>query len=197
MDLSKLPKLSDSSQSQPPPPPMAETAPMAETTSQEVRPAARYRPAPSSGVSGDVWFNVVVGMILLFLGRNFLFWAMATLTGQPFHTHVNWTDGPNNGQEVSYFDLQGFTALTETGMFLFGVAILFEAAVVALEQIKPSGPARALVMLALGLTVLCTLFNLFVSIRLMSVGVVPLMSGLAVAFGGYMIVSIRGVLQNS
>jgi hypothetical protein len=194
MDLSKLPKLSDSSQSQPPPAPMAEAAP------QETPQAARYRPARSNGVSADIWFNVVVGIILLFLGRSFFSWSIATLTGHPFHTGWTWpADSPKAGQEVSYYELDGYTAFTDTGMFLFGLAILFEAAVVVLAQIRPSGPTRALIYLALGLTVLCTLFNLLVSIKLMTLSppIVPLMSGLAVAFGGYMIVSIRGVLQNS
>jgi hypothetical protein len=191
MDLSKLPKLSDSSQAPQP------AAPAPDPATSESRPVdyGGYRPAAPSGIGADIWFNVIVAIILLFLGRSFFSWSVAKMTGQTFHTNVNWTEGPNAGSEVAYFDLQGFTAWTDAGMFLFGLAVLFEAMVVSIAQLKPSGPARALVYFALLLTVLCTAINLFVSIKLMSTGILPLMSGLAVAFGGYMIVSIRGVLQ--
>src|SRR4051812_43983720 len=105
MDLSKLPKLSDSSQSAPPqsspshsPPP---SAPAPEAQPAPVRYASPT--TPSAGVSADIWFNVVVAIILMFLGRAFLFWALATLTHQPYHTNVNWMEGPKAGEEVSYF----------------------------------------------------------------------------------------------
>ncbi len=120
MDLSKLPKLSDSSQAPQPPPQVPEQA---APESHPVGYGGYQRPPASIGA--DIWFNVIVAIILLFLGRSFFSWSVAKMTGQTFHTNVTWTEGANAGNEVAYFDLQGLTAWTDTGMFLFGLAVLF------------------------------------------------------------------------
>src|SRR5580704_12732571 len=116
MDLSKLPKLSNTQE-----PPATPTEPAIDTPAA-ARPVADYRaPLPEPGIAGDVWFNAVVGLVLIGLGFTFARCLLAKLTGQPFHTGVNWMAGPNAGSEVSYFDLEGFTAWTDAGVFLFGL----------------------------------------------------------------------------
>jgi len=129
----------------------------------------------------ELWFNTVVGLLLLYMGWRFALWALATVTGQPFHTAVTFTD---TGLEVPYFQLQGYSAWTEAGMFLFGLTVLFEVAVMAMRPIK------ALVLVALFLCVISTAWNLVVCAMLMRAGMLPLMSGLAVAFGGWIVANL-------
>ncbi len=192
MDLSKLPRLSDSASQTPPPPPQSEVPPAPPQPVTYSQPGTYHQP---HGISPDIWFNTVVGIILLFVGRSFASWLIATLTGQTFHTGVEWTQASGNSGEVPYFQLQGYTAWTDAGLFIFGVVVLLEALCLALYQTRPAGPSRALVLAALALTVLCTALNLVLCIVLMSHGVFPLFSALAVAFGGYIISTLRFILR--
>lgn len=183
MDLSKLPKLSNT----PTPPPAAATE--AQSAPAPIAPEQRVAPAiADGGIGGVVWFNVVIAILLLFLGRDFARYGFARLRGQPYHTGVTWQVGDKAGTEVDYPDLQPYVMLTDAGLLFFGLAVLVEAALLAKFQLGRGVP-RAVVMAAIALTAASTAFNLYVSARLMMDGTLPLFSGLAVAFGGYMIAS--------
>ena len=184
MDLSKLPRLSETDKHTPTPSPQTnEPAPV---QAEYRRPVEYAGPTIAErGPGGQVWISLVVGLLLIMFGWNFARFLIAKLTGQTFHTNVNWTSGPLAGQEVSYLELQGYTAYSEAGMFLFGVALVLEAIMLALVR-DNNGKSRALVGAALCVTVLATALNIVVCVLLLNSGILPLMSGLAVAFGGYM-----------
>lgn len=183
MDLSKLPKLS-----QTPPPP---ESPDIEQTSPAQNPAAAprferdYEMIPRTpGLGFEVWLSAAIGIILMLVGRSFLFVAVATLSGETYHTGVNWIAGPNQGQEVGYYELQGYSGWTDTAIFLFGLAMVFEAVALAVAFGRGS-PRRGVIWLALFVAILATAFNLGVAVMLLSTDLLPLISLLCVAFGVY------------
>jgi hypothetical protein len=186
MDLSKLPRMSETSKHAPPgqAPDQAEPQ-LGAATPQPAPVDYRSYDAARPGVGAEVWLSLIIGLILIMVGWRFARWAAATMTGQPFHTNVNWMAGPKAGQEVSYYELEGFTAWTETALFLFGVALVLEAAMLAVVYSRLGGKV-ALTAIALLVTVLATALNLVVAIKLLGIGIMPLMSVLAVGFGGYM-----------
>ncbi len=49
--------------------------------------------------------------------------------------------------------------------------------------------AKAVIAAALAMTICATLFNFYAAVVLLSSGTVPVLSGLAVAFGGYIAMS--------
>jgi hypothetical protein len=175
MDLSKLPKLSET-----PKPPPSEPTP--------TRPAADDRADIASveaGVGGMVWVSLILGALCMMLGRRFPAYVFARLSSREYHTQVNWIAGPRAGQEVGYWELQGSTALTETSIFLFGLALVLEA--IALWVISSRmGGKKFILTISLLVVVIATAFNLFTAVRVMGDGAVPIMSGIAAALGGYM-----------
>jgi hypothetical protein len=193
MDISKLPRMSESGKHAPPPPDEADTRP-GEASPQRTPSDYRSYDAARPGVGAEVWLSLIIGLILIMVGWRFARWALATMTGQPFHTNTTWTSGPKAGQEVSYFELEGFTAWTETALFLFGLALVLEAAMLAVVYSRMGGKV-ALTAVAQLVTVLATGLNLLVAIKLLGIGIMPLMSALAVAFGGYMAVYEWKLLQ--
>lgn len=182
MDMSKLPRLSDTQREH-------KAHASASGAASDPPPQRQYVPATpppefDRSVGPEVWMSVIFGLIFLFMGWNFARYAIATLTGQPFHTNVTWSMGPRAGQEVEYFELQGGVAYTQAGMFLFGLALLLEAVAMLIAH-RGLPFKRGLVAFALLVTLLATAFNLFVAIKIFGMGMFPLMSALAVAFGGY------------
>jgi hypothetical protein len=177
MDYSKLPKLSQT----PAPPATEEQTPPAAAISD-------YRSArdEETGMGAEIWLSAIIGLVMLMLGWTFARYLGATLTGQPFHTNVTWTtDDERAGKEVGYFELTGYTAWTDAGTFLFGVALLLEAAALAVAH-RPSAPRKPLIGFALLVCILATTLNLLVAGLLLSHGLMPIISILIVAFGGYM-----------
>ena len=173
MDFSKLPKLSDTPSH----------------TANDAQPVVDYSPQlhRPGRFSGDIWISLIMGIFFIYLGENFGRFAMATIVHQPFHTNVNWTSGPNEGAEVPYLELEGFTAWSEMGMFLFGLTLLFEALAKTLIAIRSSNVSRLALMLAILLTLLAVVLNIIVCCKMFSIGITPLISVLAVAFGGWIL----------
>src|SRR3954463_11785984 len=102
MDLSKLPRLSNTGT--PPPPDVTEQlagAPRA------VLPAVERDPDAFVGTGADMWLSGAVGVLFLLLGLSFGKSLVARLTGGTYHTGVNWVAGPKAGQEVTYPELEG------------------------------------------------------------------------------------------
>ena len=196
MDMSKLPRLSQTNKddaptpvpggtSPPPTPDPNRNVPDYEPRDRDAydRRAAGYDPGFSIGA--EVWISVLLGIVYMFIGLNFARYMAANLTGGTYHTNVNWTAGEKAGQEVAYYDLQGGTAHTDSAMFLFGLALLLEA--IAMLIAHTGAPGKKLfVGFALFVTLLATAYNLFVIVKLFGMGITPLMSVIAVAIGGYM-----------
>jgi zinc-ribbon domain len=147
-----------------------------------------------AGVGAEVWLSAIIGFVLMLLGRSFGGYLLAKATGQPHHTNVPWTDGPNAGQEVAYWQLDGFTALNDSAIWLFGVAMVLEAIVLAAVNTRFKAKV-GLLRFALFVTLLATAYNLFVAVKLLGAGVLPLLSLLAVGFGGYIAVFEWRLLQ--
>jgi hypothetical protein len=179
MDMSKLPRMSNTPA--PPPPEQQDDSPAPAPKKPNVPDYSQ--PEGARPISGLVWFNACVALLLIFMGRAFPSYAYSKMTGQPFHTGVTWQAGERVGTEVDYFDLQGHTAIADVGIFFFGVVILLEAAV--LIFLARGNAARALLRFTFVLTVLVTAWNFFVMVRLFQFGVLPALTLLAVAYGGY------------
>lgn len=166
MDLSKLPKLSNT----PPPPPPS--------------PPLDYAPRVSAGSGAEIWISSIVGIVLLLLGRSFAAWAFTTLTGGTYQTGLNWVTGPLAGQPVRYWELAGGIAWTDSGIFLLGLALILEAIVILAATSARRNPV-ALILFALVLTIAATVYNGVVAGILLTMDILPLLSILAFGFGGY------------
>lgn len=175
MDLSKLPKLSQTSSASPP--------------AQPAQPAPNPINYPSAGaprsgsVAAEVWFSFALGLLFVYLGESFAHFLLATLTGQTFHTDVNWTTGPLAGQEVAYFQLSGYTAWTDASLFLIGLALIADGGMLLLSQ-----RFRWMIWLAILITALAVMMNLITAGLTFSAGIMPLFSALAIVIGGYMLI---------
>lgn len=191
MDLSKLPKLSET----PKPADNSEPMPGLGASGGQLNyrnPGTREPDVPISG--GEIWFASIVGLIFIFLSRNFPSWLFCKLTGNIFSTGVNWVAGAKAGQPVAYWELQGHTALSDMSIFLFGLAVIIEA-LMYFVWLKSPVRLKGIAWMALAVTVLATGFNLITSVVLLSEGIMPLMSMLAAAFGGWMFVQQLGLLS--
>jgi hypothetical protein len=189
MDLSKLPKLSDTRAAGGPVPGEPDR-PMDPTPVEPLPAPVAYRhPATVGppGIGADIWISTIVGLLFLSLGFTFARFLGAKLAGHPFHTNINWQTGPLTGQEVAYFDLEGYTAWMEMGVFLFGVTLLVEAVSKTAIALRPGIVTRTLLMLAMALTAVTIGLNLYACMLLQKIGLTPIMSGLAVAFGGWVL----------
>lgn len=198
MDISKLPRMSDTASQQrelgeQPQPPNADAL-----NPQQPPTAMRAAPAPEQPVSlgggAEVWLSAILGFVFLLLGRSFGAYLLARMTGQVYHTGVNWTAGPLEGQEVAYPDLQGFVMLNDSAMFVFGLTLLMEAAVIAVVGTR-FRYVRPLVQLALAVAAVATAYNAYACARLLGANVMPIFSLLAVAFGGYIAFYLWNVLK--
>ena len=186
MDISKLPKLSET-----PRPPSDEpgTWPRIDDV------LAGSRAESVAGIGAEVWLSAVVGVVFLLVGRRFAAYALSLLAHAPFHTNVNWLSGPKAGQEVAYRELEGFVFYNESAMFLFGLALLLEALMLAVIHARLAF-SRPVIALALLIAIIATGYNLVVALMLFSTGVLPLFSLLAIAFGGYIVMHEWRLLQS-
>src|SRR4051812_534805 len=103
MDMSKLPRMS---QSPAPPPEATPASPAAESSATPVQYASPDNQL-ADGVGAEVWISAALGVIFLLVGRTFAAYCIAKLTGQAFHTNVVWQAGAKAGQEVEYPELEG------------------------------------------------------------------------------------------
>ena len=185
MDVSKLPKLSDTKGA------TADERPSPAPAEQASGAVPHWEPVPRpAGVGVDVWISTIVGLLCLSIGLPFAKFCVAKLTHQPFPTGYTWPDDDPKGragQEVAYFDLESHTAWGDMGVFLFGLTLLFEAASKTAVVLRPGSVSRGLLVLAVGLTVVTVGLNLYACILLQSVQITPVMSGLAVALGGWVL----------
>jgi hypothetical protein len=162
MDTSKLPKLSNS----PAPPQPAMPVEYA---------SRRTSPLAMSEVAFDLFFLAVLGLILMMLGSPFGGWLMAKARGQTYPTGVNWTAGPQAGQPVELFELEGATGWQYAGEWIGGVALLLAAVVLAagvLMKLKRNGVLTT----AAALTVVAVIANGLAAGAVFQAGIQPLLS---------------------
>jgi hypothetical protein len=184
MDLSKLPKMSQTAQAE-----RERAAGEAQRAGDPPAAAgatARERAVPGYAdepvVGAEVWISAVLGLVFVVMGWNFARYLIARGTGQAFHTGVEWSAGtPKAGQEVGYFELQGYTAWTDASMFVFGLAMLADGALLLASR------RASVVWAGFALTVLAVAMNLVTAGLAFSAGIMPLFSIVAVAIGGYML----------
>jgi hypothetical protein len=183
VDLSKLPRLSGSEL--PPEPP---SAPGPSQPAVEPKNVAAFPPpiinAYRPGIGPEVWIGVAVGLLLIAISRHFPAYLIDQMTGRPYHTGITFV---SDGSEVPYPQVEGFAMLSDAAVFSFGAALVAEALLLLLAVMAGGIVMRGAMILAICLTLAATLFNLFVSIKLLQADVMPQLSGLAVAFGGYMV----------
>ncbi len=155
MDLSKLPKLSDTPKPPAPNPPESKPPP----------------PEPTS-VGAEAWFSIAIGLFLLYMYPRFLQWVFHRLFGTAFNPFKN-----SSGEIVPYSQVPEFWM--DLGPVLFGIVLILEGLVMAFVR-RP-----ALVAITLALTAIATLYNLiYVIVSFGTYGVAPI-SFLAAVFGIY------------
>jgi hypothetical protein len=158
MDLSKLPKLSET----PKPPP----------GQQEPPPADNPPPPDPVSVGMEAWISIAVGAFLLLMYPRFLQWLFHRIFGTHFNPFVD-----SAGNVVPYSQVPEFWG--DLGPVLFGVVLILEGLVMAFIR-RP-----ALVMIVLALTAIATFYNLvYLVMSYGHYGLAPI-SFLAVAFGFY------------
>jgi hypothetical protein len=143
------------------------------------------------GIGAEIWISVIVGLILMFFGMNFARWGIATLSGHTYDTGMTWgapvPGDPNphaEGSPIGYWEISGSAALQDCAIFLFGFAMILEAVVLWAVHSRVRAK-RPLLAFALAITLVATLLNVIVSGKLFMIGVLPFLSLLAIAFGGY------------
>ena len=169
MDLSKLPKLSDTKGAegeQPAVPPVVTPAPSTPVAPLPVRPAPL-------GIA-ETWLSVGVGAFILLFWPRFLEWASSRV----FHTHFDEFQSPDTGATVPYQTLPEFWS--DLGPTLLGIVLIVDG--LLLFTRRPT-----LILVALVLTAVSTLFNLcWVIYSFGTYGLAPV-SALGVIFGGFIL----------
>jgi hypothetical protein len=187
MDLSKLPRLS---KTETPPPPSAPD-PQPETVIPHVVPAARPADTDAVGIGAEVWFMTIIGVVLILFGHSFISYEISRLTRTPYHTRTNWLSGPKEGEEVAYPELTDMTGIaggafwTDSSVCFLGIAMILDGVARGLASLRVRG-GRGLLRITLGITVFVVLYNFYVCAKIFSGGALPIISALAIAFGGYL-----------
>jgi hypothetical protein len=167
MDLSKLPKLSQT-------PKQADNAEPVSPEPEE--PVVGYRSrrddSDSSGDRADGYIALVVGAFLLFFFPRFLQWLSHRLFGSHFNPFID-----PQGKVVPYTTVPEFWM--DLGPVLFGLALVVEGLVVMVRPVRP------LLWLVLGFTGVATAYNvIYFIVSYPRYGFAPI-SFLAGAFGIY------------
>jgi hypothetical protein len=179
MDLSKLPKFSQTKSGDAPqplmdpsaPPPDADRAPVPEYE----RAAVERERGPSYSEPGgpEAWISFAMAALLLLLNPHLTQYLLSPST---FDTKV-----------ARSFDAAGNPIpYTKTVFFWSDLAITSFAVVMALDAlVLLMGRSRTLVAIAFGVTLLAILGNLLYLLMTFNTYGLPIMSAIAVAYGGY------------
>jgi hypothetical protein len=162
MDISKLPKLS---QSEAPPP-----EPVTPVANQQIT-CAPARPEGNS--LAEAWVSIAIGVILLLCFPRLLQFVSSKI----LHTSFGYTFTDTNGSSITY---------GQTVFFWSDVATTAFAVVLIVDGILMVRARRPAVLLAVfALTALTTLANVvYIATTYQNYGL-PIVSALAVVFGGY------------
>jgi xanthosine utilization system XapX-like protein len=142
----------------------------------------------SLGIGPEVWVSAILGIIFMLMGLQFARYGLATLRGEVFDT--TWLRG---NQPVLYWDLPGGTAWSDSALFAFGAAMVVASlAMLLVWWLRQTWPAWTI---ALPLTAVGSLYNVFVSVKLLELSITPTISLLAVLFGGVAIFYQVGIAR--
>ncbi len=132
-----------------------------------------------------IWLNACLAVLLLFLGRSFGQYLLASATGREFHTHAEWATPDKAGTEVGYFDLEGYAAFSDIGLFCLGIVVISDS-LAALPR-RRSALVLAIWRLIFLLTLLVALWNVYVTIRLFQIDILPTLTLPATVYGAYLL----------
>ena len=194
MDLSKLPKLSQTERAEGTRDPSADPATPPGPAGEPPR-TAEYVYAQSGtarspvqvGGAAEAWISGLVGLVFLYLGQRFGGWLLATLTGRVYDHGIHAGD-PATTPLVSYWavDPRFFSAISDCALWVFGLALILEAAVLLMAGRRGKG-LRPAVGATLVTTGLATLLNVAAIVYYLQKGFsLQLVHVVALAFGGYM-----------
>src|SRR4029077_15222864 len=119
-----------------------------------------YSATIGAGVVGEIWMSLILGLIYIYFGQSFAEYLWATVRGQAYHTNTTWVQGPRAGQEVAFWEMAGYFALSQAAIFTFGLAMVIEAAALFAVR-KNSNRQRVVLMLSLAVAAIATALNLF------------------------------------
>lgn len=175
MDMSKLPRLSQTNKDDAPTPVAGQqTGAPAPPPGNVPDYQPRYDPRDiEPGVGGEVWISIAVGLILLLMFPRLLKFLSHALFGTFFAPYTM-----PNGTEVAYTSTPDFWS--DLGVTLFAIVLIVEGVALVLGRRRPG-----VVMFAFGLTVLATLYNLGYLVMSFSTMGLAYISAFAVAFGVY------------
>lgn len=188
MDLSKLPKLSQTTtrRNDGPDPP----APRSPEPPYDRGSIDRAEPFPAM----EIFLAIGVGLLFMLLGMSYGKYAWARATGGTYPTGVVWQAGhPKEGQPVAPEDLQGDyrkgfdqKMLSDSSLFVFGAGIGLAGLLLIVTQVRPVPfPFRkAAAVLAVAATSLGLLYALWAIAGMMRDGTLPQMTLVAVLVGG-------------
>ena len=177
MDLSKLPKLSDTKSAEGDAPPTAVPPPPV-----DVLPRSTARPAPVVGLA-ETWLSIGVGAFILLFWPRFLQWASSRL----FHTAFNEFK-LDDGTVIPYPHVPEFWG--DLGPTLIGLVLILDGLLLFTRR-------RGLIGVAVGLTLISTVYNLaYVIYSFGTYGLAPV-SLLAVIFGGFILMTQWAAYQSA
>jgi hypothetical protein len=162
MDLSKLPKLSKTGESQPPPASPDIPAPINRTPAQ----------SPPMGLA-EAWISIGLGILLLIIFPN----TIKFISSPDAFQQNNPITGAD-GNAIPY--IKSIIFWTDLGITVFAAALIVEGIVLAIA--RKAGP----VIFAFAVTVAAALFNVIVIIRAEPINGFPIVCGLGVLLLGYM-----------
>lgn len=179
MDLSKLPRMSDTRKAQSERPPASDAPahpPVAQEVSASQHPAAYPGGrvvAVDAGPSG--WVSLIVGILLVLFWPRLWQWLAHELLSTSFAPYLDPA-----GNTVSYLSTNDFWS--DLGIALYAVALILDG--IVLIWISTSRPA---LWTAFGVLVLAIAFNIGYFIYSLAQGLgLPMVSVLAVIFGIFM-----------
>jgi hypothetical protein len=186
MDLSKLPKLSNTDK-----PPEEENPPPESERAQAVaRMAMGYRlDEPLPGLA-EAWISIALGLILLFCFPNTISYLRAPSAFEQANPILDGDGNPilnKQGQPMHYWQSAPFWA--DLGITAFASVLVVEGILLAFTK------KSRLILLAFGLTVAAGMLNLFVVIHTYNIILFPTFCALAVAVSGYMAMTQWRLIQ--
>jgi hypothetical protein len=156
-------------------------APLANTG---LSPALPYGGAPEPGVGAEVWISVAIGALLLLMQPRLLQFLSHMAFGTFFAPYID----SQTGAEVRYTAQLDFWS--DLGITLFAFVLIIEGLALSFAR------RRGVVMMALGLTVITTAYNLGYLVLTFSSGI-AILSAFAVAFGVYIAIFEWRMLQST